>query len=67
MPGPGLPALLRSGILAIVACGLLASCGRGGTGEGEGSPSVAPASLDATTLRRGNGPEPDTLDPQRAR
>ena len=52
---------------ATIAALALASCG----GGGDKSPQPAAASpatkADATTLKRGNGPEPDTLDPQRAR
>ena len=33
----------------------------------DGKGSDGQAAIDVTTLRRGNGPEPDSLDPQRAR
>jgi oligopeptide transport system substrate-binding protein len=45
--------------------GLLTACGgdeRAGTGA-----ENAGATVERSTLRRGNGPEPDTIDPQRAR
>jgi len=58
--------LFRAAWLAVALLGL-AACGRGGD-EARSSAAVEPAvSPDVTTLRRGNGPEPDTLDPQRAR
>jgi oligopeptide transport system substrate-binding protein len=52
---------------AIVVAGLL--IGLAACGGGDGKPqSVAPSSPGATgMLTRGNGPEPDTLDPQKAR
>ena len=60
----------RSSLRATATAALLAllvACG-GGPSETsapeQGKAAVAP---DPTTLRRGNGPEPDTLDPQRAR
>ncbi len=43
---------------------LLSACGGGTDSEAVQKASDVP---DLTTLRRGNGPEPDTLDPQRAR
>jgi oligopeptide transport system substrate-binding protein len=52
---------------AAVTALALASCGGGGDG-GSQPAAVTPATkADTTTLTRGNGPEPDTLDPQRAR
>ena len=45
---------------------LVAACG-GGERAGNELVQVGDAAVDRTTLRRGNGPEPDTLDPQRAR
>jgi hypothetical protein len=48
---------------AAALCALLVACGGGkpsSTPAGEGKAAVA---ADPTTLRRGNGPEPDTLDP----
>ncbi len=42
------------------------ACGGGEPAPG-GSAGVRPAAADQTTLRRGNGADPDTLDPQRAR
>jgi oligopeptide transport system substrate-binding protein len=63
-------AVNRSSLRAAATVALLAllvACG-GGQSETsapeQGKAAVAP---DPTTLRRGNGPEPDTLDPQRAR
>jgi oligopeptide transport system substrate-binding protein len=59
---PTLRVLVTAAILA-----LLAACGGGKpetTAPATGKTAVA---ADPTTLRRGNGPEPDTLDPQRAR
>ena len=46
--------------------GLVAACG-GGAEQPRPSERTAEAGVDRTTLRRGNGPEADTLDPQRAR
>jgi oligopeptide transport system substrate-binding protein len=52
---------------AAIAALALASCG-GGADKSSQPAAAAPATkADATTLKRGNGPEPDTLDPQRAR
>jgi oligopeptide transport system substrate-binding protein len=65
LAGP-IPFRLRA-IGAAALCALLVACGGGkpsATAAGEGK---AAAAVDPTTLRRGNGPEPDTLDPQRAR
>jgi ABC-type oligopeptide transport system substrate-binding subunit len=59
----------RSALLALA----LAACGGGGAGApGEAGSNAAsaartPGGEAATTLRRGNGPEPDSLDPQLAR
>ena len=60
-----LPSVVRGTILVLLGVALLA-CGE------RDAPSAADkadgqAAVDATTLRRGNGPEPDSLDPQRAR
>jgi oligopeptide transport system substrate-binding protein len=46
---------------------LLAACGGGQPSTTPAEAGKAAVSADPTTLRRGNGPEPDTLDPQRAR
>jgi oligopeptide transport system substrate-binding protein len=57
--------------VAFVAVAIFGMGGCGGDDAGsktaQGSATAAPASFDPTTLRRGNGPEPDTLDPQLAR
>ena len=60
--------------LAALACVLAlgsAGCGKGDKGaapaQDERSAAAEDAGFDPTTLRRGNGPEPDTLDPQVAR
>ncbi len=49
----------------------LAGCGGGDSGSQPGDAaktgSTVPSDFDPTVLRRGNGPEPDTLDPQVAR
>ena len=44
----------------------LAACGGGSDRNATSAPPPA-VKEDVTTLTRGNGPEPDTLDPQRAR
>ena len=53
---------------ALAACALLA-CGdsRSPGSTSDGPNGRATSTVDVTTLRRGNGPEPDSLDPQRAR
>jgi oligopeptide transport system substrate-binding protein len=51
-------------ILAPLALALLA-CGDGSAPAPKGERGQS--AIDVTTLRRGNGPEPDSLDPQRAR
>jgi oligopeptide transport system substrate-binding protein len=49
-------------------CVLLAACGGGDSKPPSGQGAAQGAtSIEAATLRRGNGPEPDTLDPQLAR
>ena len=50
----------------MAACLLLAACQRADPPQNS-TPSVAGAIADTTILVRGNGPEPDSLDPQRAR
>jgi oligopeptide transport system substrate-binding protein len=65
MPARPLRIAWRS-IPALLAAVLLA-CGDGGAPESKGKGSDGQAAIDVTTLRRGNGPEPDSLDPQRAR
>jgi len=56
---------LKAGLLALALC-VLASCGGGESQPGSGA-AAPPTQSDLNTLRRGNGPEPDSLDPQRAR
>jgi oligopeptide transport system substrate-binding protein len=56
----------RTAGLAVALLGL-AACGRGPDSNSQPSAAQPEAKADATTLKRGNGPEPDTLDPQRAR
>ena len=51
---------------------LLAGCGKGNdersaAGSADPTGSQLPSDFDPKVLRRGNGPEPDTLDPQVAR
>jgi oligopeptide transport system substrate-binding protein len=55
-----------------VALLALAGCGKGndersGAGGADQAGSQLPSDFDPKVLRRGNGPEPDTLDPQVAR
>lgn len=57
---------LRS-IAAAALLALLVACGGGQPAPTVGGEGKTAAAADPTTLRRGNGPEPDTLDPQRAR
>jgi oligopeptide transport system substrate-binding protein len=62
--------VIRSSLRAAATAALLALLVACGGGQSETSaPEQGQATLapDPTTLRRGNGPEPDTLDPQRAR
>ena len=60
-----IPLSLRAlGIAALLA--VLAACGGGKPAPAPGDGKTV-AAADPTTLRRGNGPEPDTLDPQKAR
>jgi oligopeptide transport system substrate-binding protein len=54
------------GALAALALCALASCGGGEPQPGQAADATA-AGVAAATLNRGNGPEPDSLDPQRAR
>jgi oligopeptide transport system substrate-binding protein len=60
-------------LLASLCCSLLLLAGCGGsadresTGQAGAQGGALPAGFDPTILRRGNGPEPDTLDPQLAR
>jgi len=52
-------------VLALLATVFMA-CG-GGERAGPAAEGADAATAERQTLRRGNGPEPDTLDPQRAR
>ena len=61
----GVPSGLRV-VAAATLLAVLAACG-GGKPATEPVAGTAPVAADPTVLRRGNGPEPDTLDPQRAR
>jgi oligopeptide transport system substrate-binding protein len=56
---------MRATVLALLLA-LVAACG-GGERAGNEPVKSGDAAAERTTLRRGNGPEPDTLDPQRAR
>lgn len=62
---PSTPAWLRAGALGLLVAGLWA-CG-GGEPSATDAADATRRTDDLVTLRRGNGPEPDTLDPQRAR
>jgi oligopeptide transport system substrate-binding protein len=56
----------RAGIALLAAA--LVTCGGGDGGSPNGAAGTADGKAAVRdTLRRGNGPEPDTLDPQRAR
>jgi oligopeptide transport system substrate-binding protein len=61
----------RALVVTTSACLALAACGgdeRSAPGAAANAPTKAAAGVfDPTTLRRGNGPEPDSLDPQLAR
>jgi len=46
---------------------LLVACGGGKPATAPADAGTSVVAADPTTLRRGNGPEPDTLDPQRSR
>jgi len=59
------PSALRA-VAAAAVLSLLVACGGGQPAPTAGQGPAAGAA-DPSTLRRGNGPEPDTLDPQRAR
>ncbi len=50
-----------------LALASLVACGGGKPAPGAASNAQSAVTADPTTLRRGNGPEPETLDPQRAR
>jgi oligopeptide transport system substrate-binding protein len=61
------PARALRAAWAAIAALALASCGGGGDGSSQPAAVTPATKADTTTLTRGNGPEPDTLDPQRAR
>jgi len=52
--------------LAALLCAGLFACGRAPAPQGSSSEDK-PGTTEPRILRRGNGPEPDSLDPQRAR
>lgn len=60
-PARGLPVALLAAVLA-----LLVACG-GGDSKSAGERAATPVAGEPAVLRRGNGPEPDTVDPQLAR
>ncbi len=53
--------------LLVLAAGALLACGDRSAPASKDDKSDGAPAVDASTLRRGNGPEPDSLDPQRAR
>jgi oligopeptide transport system substrate-binding protein len=55
----------RAAATAVLLLGI-AACG-GGDGKPQASAQAPSSSVAGTLLTRGNGPEPDTLDPQKAR
>jgi len=57
---------LSAALLALAGCGG-GDRDAGKTGDSAQTGSTVPADFNPTVLRRGNGPEPDTLDPQLAR
>jgi oligopeptide transport system substrate-binding protein len=54
-------------VTAAAMLALLGACGGGQPSPTPAEAGKAVVASDPATLRRGNGPEPDTLDPQRAR
>ncbi|HEX7374169.1 MAG TPA: peptide ABC transporter substrate-binding protein [Steroidobacteraceae bacterium] len=64
------PALTRRAslraVLAVLGLALVAGCGGDSKSSATGA-TAASTESGRTTLRRGNGPEPDTVDPQLAR
>jgi len=62
----GLGSQLRTVAITLALVSLVA-CGGGKPAPGGATDAQPAVAADPTTLRRGNGPEPETLDPQRAR
>lgn len=60
------PSPLRA-FAAAALCAVLVACGGGQQDSTPAGADPAAVAADPTLLRRGNGPEPDTLDPQRSR
>jgi oligopeptide transport system substrate-binding protein len=63
---------LFAALLLLAGCGSREGAGnssanKDGATTAQSGASERPASFDPTTLRRGNGPEPESLDPQGAR
>ena len=65
MPDRAAAGRVRRAAFAALALLAIGGCG-GGERQEQGSEAVT-ARVDSSVLRRGNGPEPDSLDPQRAR
>ncbi len=70
--GRGVPLANAWAVALFAALLALVGCGGGNDGKTAGDKvkstgSQRPSDFDPTILRRGNGPEPDTLDPQLAR
>lgn len=67
MPADLIRRATRRSVLVVLGALLLVGCGhRDGTSSGQDAAPGA-AAAERTVLRRGNGPEPDTVDPQLAR
>ncbi len=64
-PRRSVPAAASVAVLALLAI-VFVACG-GGERGGPAAKGADQAAAERQTLRRGNGPEPETLDPQRAR
>lgn len=59
---PAVPRAITVGLALLSACALLAACTRSPDSSSRSSPEAA-----GRTLVRGGGPDPDSLDPQKAR